>query len=218
MKAELRSLRERNGYLQRRLEQLEGKESASAPSNNNPSESGEVPALTVIKLKPRADAVPRLNLSVPVREPSPETMRDWIAGDLEVNPGGDDRPSSAGDWRYEEGVAALKTGNVSGGVERLRRFAADNPRHPKAGEALYFSGVGLMGLSDYREAAQVFEQILATYPAGNTVVDAMLRLAECRVRLNHLSDAQSLYRQVASKYPGTAAAKQAEQRLVSLTP
>jgi TolA-binding protein len=73
-----------------------------------------------------------------------------------------------------------------------------------------------MGLADYASAARTFERLIGAYPAGNVLMDAMLRLAECRVRLHRETDARNLYSQVVSRYPGTAAANQAEQRLVSL--
>jgi TolA-binding protein len=49
------------------------------------------------------------------------------------------------------------------------------------------------------------------------VLDGMLRLAECRLKLNQREDARALYTRVITQFPGTAAATQAEQRLASLT-
>jgi TolA-binding protein len=50
------------------------------------------------------------------------------------------------------------------------------------------------------------------------VLDGMLRLAECRLKLNQREDARALYTRVITQFPGTAAATQAEQRLASLSP
>jgi tol-pal system protein YbgF len=117
---------------------------------------------------------------------------------------------------YEQAVAALRTGNVEGGVTRLQRFADENPRHPRADNALYFRGLGQLGLSDYPGAADTFEALLKRYPAGDAVQDGMLRLAECRMRLKQAPEARELYTRLLTQYPGTAAASQAEQRLASL--
>jgi tol-pal system protein YbgF len=117
---------------------------------------------------------------------------------------------------FEQAVAALRTGNVEGGVARLQRFADENPRHPRADNALYFRGLGLLGLQDYPAAADAFEALLKRYPAGDAVQDGMLRLAECRVRLKQAPEARELYTRLLTQYPGTAAASQAEQRLASL--
>ncbi|MFP2909178.1 tetratricopeptide repeat protein, partial [Pyxidicoccus sp. 3LFB2] len=117
---------------------------------------------------------------------------------------------------YEKAVSLLRTGNVEGGVERLARFAEENPRHPRADNALYFSGLGQVGLREFKDAAKTFERLIHTYPAGDAMLDSMLRLAECRMRLNQAADAKALYTRVVTQFPGTAAATQAEQRLAAL--
>ncbi|HSP78336.1 MAG TPA: tetratricopeptide repeat protein, partial [Myxococcaceae bacterium] len=121
------------------------------------------------------------------------------------------------DVEFEQAVAALRTGNVEGGVARLLRFAEENPRHSRADNALYFGGLGLIGLKDYASAARTFETLISSYPAGDAVLDGMLRLAECRLRLNQKDDARALYTRILTQFPGTAAASQAEQRLASLS-
>jgi tol-pal system protein YbgF len=177
----------------------------------------EVPTLTVVKLKPRGEPAPAVDARIPVVEPDFKTVSQLLGTADQDSP----RPrrvvtDPSLNAEFDQGIASLKTGNVSGGVAKLERFARDNPRHPKADDALYFSGIGLMGMADYASAARTFERLIGAYPAGNVLMDAMLRLAECRVRLHRETDARNLYSQVVSRYPGTAAANQAEQRLASL--
>jgi tol-pal system protein YbgF len=177
----------------------------------------EVPTLTVVKLKPRREPAPAIDARIRVVEPDLKTLSHLLSAADQDSP----KPrrvvtDPSLNAEFDEGIAALKTGNVSGGVAKLEKFARDNPRHPKADDALYFSGIGLMGMADYANAARTFEQLISAYPAGNVLMDAMLSLAECRVRLHRETDARTLYSQVVSRYPGTAAANQAEQRLASL--
>jgi TolA-binding protein len=122
------------------------------------------------------------------------------------------------DAQFEQAVAALRTGNVEGGVSRLLLFAQENPRHPRADNALYFAGLGQMGLKDFAVAVKTFQRLIDNYPAGDAVLDGMLRLAECRLKLDQKEDARALYTRVITQFPGTAAATQAEQRLASLKP
>jgi tol-pal system protein YbgF len=163
-----------------------------------------------------------------VVEPEPEDMEAFVSASpsdgsssgLSSGPAVEE-PEERGDpalaeAEYEQAVAALRTGNVEGGVARLRRFADENPRHPRADNALYFSGLGLVGLKDYQTAARVFERLIDTYPAGDAMTDGMLRLAECRQRLNQEDHARALYTRLVTQFPGTAAATQAEQRLAAL--
>ncbi|AGC44770.1 putative lipoprotein [Myxococcus stipitatus DSM 14675] len=191
------------------------------------------PELSVVKLKPRFEPAPKLSTQVAVVEPESEQVEMFISalpdGAPAASGGGatmvaareeadpaDQADPDVLDADYNKSVSMLRTGNVEGGVERLRRFSEDNPRHPRADNALYFSGLGLMGLNDFKAAARLFERLIATYPAGDAVLDGMLRLAECRMRLNQAADARALYTRVVTQFPGTAAATQAEQRLAAL--
>ena len=239
-------MRETQARLEKRLERLELQASvsqaartaspaardtpapaaaATAPSAPVPTvaRSGSTtPELMVVKLKPRTDPTPVLPTSVPVVEPKSDDMEMFISGADADSASASDEPreqvdSSVLDAQFDQAVAALRTGNVEGGVARLLEFAQQNPHHSRADNALYFGGLGQMGLKDYAAASKTFEQLLSHYPAGDAVMDGMLRLAECRIRLEQKDDARALYTRILTQFPGTAAATQAEQRLASLS-
>jgi TolA-binding protein len=183
-----------------------------------------VPDLTVVKLKPKNDPAPPLPTRVAVVEPDQEDVEAFVSASPESS--GASEPASASaapvntaglDAEFEQGMSALRTGNVEFGVAKLQAFAEQNPRHPRADNALYFAGLGRVGLNDNEGAALTFERLIETYPAGDAVLDGMLRLAECRLKLNQREDARALYTRVITQFPGTAAATQAEQRLASLS-
>ncbi|MFP2962687.1 tetratricopeptide repeat protein [Myxococcus sp. 1LA] len=195
---------------------------------------GATPELAVVKLKPRFEPAPKLPTAVPVVEPDDEQMEMFIspvaddgpspaastAGGATMVASGDDAGEEKDpdllEAEFDKSVNMLRTGNVEGGVEKLRRFAEENPRHPRADNALYFSGLGQMGLNEFKGAAKTFQRLIDSYPAGDAMLDGMLRLAECQMRLNQASDAKVLYTRVVTQFPGTAAATQAEQRLAAL--
>jgi TolA-binding protein len=239
LKAEVRAMRETQARLEKRLERVELQASVSQSRASAVAREGAAPAapaatassgystpeLAVVKLKPRNEPAPPLPTRVEVVEPAPDDMEMFISS----APEGDSAPAAAEasepreeldaavlDAEFEQAVAALRTGNVEGGVTRLLAFAAEHPRHPRADNALYFSGLGQMGLKDHASAVKSFERLIASYPAGDAVLDGMLRLAECRLRLNQKDDARALYTRILTQFPGTAAATQAEQRLASL--
>ena len=191
---------------------------------------GLAPAeLAVVRLKPKKEPAPRIATAVPVVEPDPDQMEMFISPAEGASGGGSttsqarsdalpDKDPAILEAEYEHAVSLLRTGNTEGGVDQLTRFAEANPRHPRADNALYFTGLGQMGLQDPASAAKTFERLIKTYPAGDAILDGMLRLAECRVRLNQAVDARALYTRVVTQFPGTAAATQAEQRLAALSP
>jgi TolA-binding protein len=251
LRAELRAIREQQTRMGERLERMERSTSvlraktAPAPAASSapaqapaaapasppaPSSQLEVPDLTVVKLKPKAEPAPALPTRVAVVEPDDEQVEMFVS----ASPGASDSsassepasapaPASAAntaalDAEFEQALSALRTGNVELGVANLQAFADANPRHSRADNALYFAGLGLVGLKDHAGGALVFERLIETYPAGDAVLDGMLRLAECRLKLNQRDDARALYTRVITQFPGTAAATQAEQRLASLSP
>ncbi|HYV44377.1 MAG TPA: tetratricopeptide repeat protein [Myxococcaceae bacterium] len=234
VRAEVKALREENARLARRVERVEidlavrkasGKSPAPSgkPASAAPA-SGEIPSLTVVKLKPKVEPPPPLNTSVPVVEPPADVLEALASaparGDgLASTTGDDDGPSedpALADGEFDQGLQALRTGNVEGGVDKLKQFARDHPRHARADNALYFASVGMIGLGDLEGAAATLEAMLREYPAGDAVSDGMLKLAECRTRQSRARDAKTLYSEVIQRYPGTAAASQAEQKLAQL--
>jgi tol-pal system protein YbgF len=231
VRAEVKALREENARLARRVERVEVDLAvrravrSAAPAHPGPSSAAEVPSLTVVKLKPKVEPPPPLSTSVPVVEPSPDVLEALAARAADREPAGtaadtdDDVPSedpALVDQEYDQGLSALRTGNVGGAVDKLKQFAHDHPRHPRADNALYFASVGLIGMGDLEGAAATLEAMLREYPAGDAVSDAMLKLAECRTRQSRARDAKSIYSEVIQRYPGTAAASQAEQKLAQI--
>ncbi|MBX5482987.1 MAG: tetratricopeptide repeat protein [Myxococcaceae bacterium] len=230
LRDELRAMRAKNELLEARMTRLEqeqavltaraAQESAAAEQPWTPS---SVPSLTVVKLKPSHRAAPPIATATEVQEPSAEDLDALL--ERAVADGAASRKSAAdaanaraeADRLYEEAMAALKTGNVSGAVLKLQTFAAEHPRHPQSDNALYFSGVGLMSLEDWEGAAKAFTRVLDEYPAGDARMDSMLRLADCRLKQNHPDDARALYARLISLYPGTTAATQASERLARIT-
>jgi TolA-binding protein len=245
LKEELRAMRAQQTRMGERLERLERSSAvlrarpsqapAAAPSPAPskapaasqappPNSSAEVPDLTVVKLKPKAEPAPSLPTKVAVVEPDAGDVELFVSSAPEASePASAPAPAltpaatAALDAEFEQAMAALRTGNVEPGVAKLQSFAEQNPRHPRADNALYFAGLGMIGMNDHGGAALVFERLIETYPAGDAVLDGMLRLAECRLKLNQREDARALYTRVITQFPGTAAASQAEQRLASLS-
>jgi tol-pal system protein YbgF len=232
-KADLRALQEQVQSLQRenaalavRLQAVEREQVTAAPAGAEPGApaaataaavapapvaDGALPALTVVKLKPKG--APPIDVRTPVQEPDP-ALREELEALAEPAPAA--APASAADQEYQAGLEALRTGNVAGGIERLKRFAETYPKHPKADDALYYAGLGELGRGEVARAAKLFEQVVQRYPAGDVVQDAMLKLGEARVRLRQPAEARAAYAQLVQTFPGTAAAAQAQARLSTL--
>ena len=235
LRAELRAERQHSADLETRLARLEDQKLArtvgaahalageGTGGSRNPDEDA-MPSLEVVKLKPRRDPPPPLDTHTLVAEPARDFADDLAAppvpaAGLDVTALRDTPQEDPAilDVKYDDAVAALRTGNVEGAVGTLEQFAAAHPKHPKADNALYFAAVGKMGLEDYAGAVRELQGLIAHYPAGDAVQSAMLKLAECRVRQRNPSEARSLYARILASYPGTPAATQAQQQLSALS-
>jgi tol-pal system protein YbgF len=231
-KADLRALQEQVQTLQKENTQLLGRLDAldrdrsvvvppaavstalppvsSAPPTP-PTASTAPPALTVVKLKPKA-APPPIDVQTPVQEPDPALLEEL---DSKAEPAAASAPNSS-DQEYQAALEALRTGNVTGAIDRLKRFADTYPKHPKADDALYYAALGELGRGEVARAAVLLELVVQRYPAGDVVQDAMLKLGEVRVRLRQPAEARAAYAQLVQSFPGTAAALQAQARLSML--
>lgn len=225
----MRALRAENVRLEARLEKLEqqrvsGGVRAATPAPrpvsaaaSQVSSADALPPLAVVKLKPKKEAAPRLSTEVSVVEPAEEAP-EVVAHLGPAEPrAADEADLAMGEAQYERAMDALKTGNAEGGVAQMQQFVTDWPRHPRADNALYFAGLALLADKDFEGAAPLFERVLAQYPAGDAVLDSMLKLAECRYKLNRPREAKATWEKIVASFPGTAAATQAQARLASLS-
>ena len=220
LQASVKQLQDENLRLLERVQALEADRAAAraaqAPrSLPSAAPSGsEVPTLAVVKLKPRVDHAPPIDTRTPLREPDAEL----VAALGRAAPAGGDAPdASQVDGEFAQAEEALRTGNLSGGVERMKLFAEAHPRDARADDALYLAALGELGQDEPERAAKLLETVLQRYPAGDVVQQAMLKLAECRVRLKQPAEARALLARLATSFPGTPAATEAEARLARLS-
>jgi TolA-binding protein len=229
---QVQALQKQNAQLQSRLTSLEHERALAAlpqtpPASPTPASIAaapvvaaaepahtQPPALTVVKLKPKA-AAPPVDTLTPVQEPDRALIE---ALETQAEPvGAAAPPSSAADQEYQGALEALRTGNVTGAVERLKRFADNYPRHPKADDALYYAALGELGQGEVAQSALLLQVLVQRYPAGDVVQDAMLKLGEVRLRLKQPAEARAAYALLVQNFPGTAAAVQAQARLDMLS-
>jgi tol-pal system protein YbgF len=216
----LRALRAENSRLEARLDRMEAekKPRPAVPAASQPAASARpassapdaLPPLTVVKLKPRKEAAPPLMTNVEISEP-PET----ITQELKNDPPPDDSDLAMAEAQFDRGLGMMKTGSSETGIAQMQQFVTDWPRHPKADNALYFSGMAFLAMKDFEHATEQFERVINHYPAGDAVLDSMLKLADCRLKLKGPREARATWEKIVSGFPGTAAATQAQARLVS---
>ncbi len=143
LRAELRAMHDANARLERRLERLETEDAvaraktiARPAAASRPTEASlEVPELAVVKLKPKKEPAPKLATAVAIVEPDPEVLEALTEMTASRAAAKDDVPTDPDflDAQYEQGLGALKTGNLAGrrreaeGVRRAEPRATPGP-------------------------------------------------------------------------------------------
>jgi TolA-binding protein len=187
---------------------------AAAPSAT-PTGS-EIPSLAVVKLKPRVDRAPPIDVRTSVQEPDGELVAALGRSSAAAAAASDAPDVTQVDGEFAQAQDALRTGNLGGGVEKMTRFADAHPKDPRADDALYLAALGELGQDEPARAAKLLESVLQRYPAGDVVQQAMLKLSECRMRLKQTAEARALLARLVTNFPGTPAATEAQARLARI--
>ena len=224
LQASVKQLQDENLKLLERVQALETDRAVARAGQQQPlgpllvaapsvTSGSEVPTLAVVKLKPRADRAPPIDVRTQVQEPDGELV---AALGRSASPAGDAPDATQVDGEFAQAQEALRTGNLGGGIERMTRFADTYPKDPRADDALYLAALGEMGQDEPARAAKLLESVLQRYPAGDVVQQAMLKLAECRMRLKQTAEARALLARLVTNFPGTPAASEAQARLARI--
>jgi len=117
---------------------------------------------------------------------------------------------------YRAALDELKAGRHDVAAQRLRELVKRFPRHDYADNAQYWLGECFYDRKRYAEAAVEFQKVVTVYPTGNKAPDALLKLGLSAVGMGDPQKGAEVLRSVPSAYPGSDAARVAEERLREL--
>lgn len=114
---------------------------------------------------------------------------------------------------YKAAVELVRGGSHADAVAALRAFLAKYPRHDYADNAQYWLGEAHYAQQDYPRALVEFRNVIETYPRGNKVPDALLKVGYCYQALGQTEKSRAVLEQVVNLYPKTEPAVIAAKRL-----
>ena len=114
---------------------------------------------------------------------------------------------------YKSAVELVKGGSHADAVAALRAFLTKHPRHDFADNAQYWLGEAHYAQKDYPRALIEFRNVIETYPRGNKVPDALLKVGYCYQALGQAEKSRAVLEQVVNLYPKTEPATIAAKRL-----
>jgi tol-pal system protein YbgF len=159
------------------------------------------------RLPPPRSEASAADRSETTRRPAPVSARSSHAP-VRSDPG-----SEAAGAEYRAAVELVKSGSKDEAVAALRKFLENHAQHEYADNAQYWLGEAYYGAKDYKNALMEFRATIETYPRGNKVPDALLKVGYCYSALGQTEKARAVLEQVVNLYPKTEPAALAAKRL-----
>ena len=117
---------------------------------------------------------------------------------------------------YERSLELLEQGRLPEAEAGLTRFLAANPDSDLADNAQFWLAEGALRRGDVASALAGFRAVVENYPEANKIPDALLKVGSCLSTLGEPESAATVYRELLARFPETAAAETARQRLGAL--
>jgi len=117
---------------------------------------------------------------------------------------------------YDAAFGLLKQGFYDRAAKGLREFIAKYPQSNLRDNAQYWLGESYYVVRNYRQATEEFSKVVKDHPKSPKVPDALLKTGYSHYELGEWAKARTSLSQVTTLYPGTTAAKSAEQRLAKM--
>lgn len=114
---------------------------------------------------------------------------------------------------YEAAFDVLKAGRYDESARLFQQFLQAHPDGSYAPNARYWLGESYYVTQNYALALEQFRTLYERYPTHDKAPGALLKVGLSQYGLKQLDEAQATLAQVAQKYPGTDAARTADDRL-----
>lgn len=212
LKDEVRALRAQIEQLQNQAEQdlqadrakyldLDGRLNRLEGGGATPASASGKPTATAVP----ADATPSRAAAQVAREPETAPAVYGDAGALAK--GASERDD------YAAAFDALKAGRYAESAQLFQLFLQDYPSGTYAPNALYWLGESYYVTQNYELAQRQFQTLFERYPTHEKAPGALLKVGLTQVGLKEFAAAEATLTEVAARFPGTDAARTAEDRL-----
>ncbi|MGH8579001.1 MAG: tol-pal system protein YbgF [Gammaproteobacteria bacterium] len=188
-----------SGDLDRRLQTLEsagGKPPAGQDAAALPSPA---PAAATAAMAPPAQAPPAESL--------PAT-----GADIELSPNAPEAEKQT----YQQAFGLLKAGQYDNAIAGFIGFLGQYPDSAYADNAQYWVGEAYYVTRKFDSAIMEYSKLMQAYPDSPKLPHALLKIAYSCDELGQKAEAKAKLQELIKSYPGTTAAKLAEERLQRL--
>lgn len=143
-------------------------------------------------------------------EPEPAAPPAEIAGVEETSY---EPISTAGQAIYDRGYTLYHQGRYVDAESSFQQFLQGYPATELTDNAQYWVGECRFARGDFRGALVAFQVTVDRFSGGNKVADAVLKMGDSHQALGESERARERWEEVRRRFPGSAAAAVAEERL-----
>ena len=119
---------------------------------------------------------------------------------------------------YDRAFWLLKQARYEEAIKAFRDYRAKWPKGQFSDNAQYWLGEGYHALRNYEQALIEYERLIAEFPNSQKITHALLKSGYCLQEIGRPDEARTRLTGLAKRYPGTTAARLAEERLRTLAP
>jgi tol-pal system protein YbgF len=114
---------------------------------------------------------------------------------------------------YQKAFKLLKESQYDQALKAFKGFLKDYPDSAFSDNAQYWLGEANYVKQNYELAINEYQALLSTYPDSQKVSHALLKIGYSYAELGNAADAKKTLKEVKLQYPGTTAARLADERL-----
>ena len=150
---------------------------------------------------------------LPGRQPAGVTAPGQTGPALAQGPTLDDASSEAA---YRDAFSLLRAGEYERAVAAFNDFQTNYPQSQYGDNAQYWLAEAHYAKRDYAAAVTEYQKMLTQYPASRKLSHAMLKIGYSYDSLGQQAEARAMLDDLRQRFPGSAAARLAEERLSQL--
>jgi len=201
--------------LQKRMEVVEERLNSLSMSQADMGQNRESTLLTLQYLREELNDMKNLIMSINEKitfqqEQIASENGQQQAGDQQAAPITTPRDPSA---VYYAAYSDYLKGNYSLAIQGFQQFIDAFPQSGLADNAYYWIGECHYAQKKFAEAAQVFDELMRKYPAGDKYPAAALKKAFALLAIGRHNDGVNLLKEVISRFPLSEEASLAQQKL-----
>ena len=114
---------------------------------------------------------------------------------------------------YDRAFWLLKQARHDEAIKAFRDYRTNWPKGQFSDNAQYWLGEGYHAVRNYEQALVEYDRLIAEFPNSQKITHAMLKSGYCLQEVGRADEARARLTDLTKRYPGTTAARLAEERL-----